>query len=124
MNRRRKWNWPMPYIRKACRLKLTVCHTFFLSYPGPLTQYSITVPIYDARKVKGWSFRPKELQDISKLPRFKNGNADPIANTYVATVGYTAGTFVSTAAKFQAKARASITTNVMFVVILGRMEKD
>ena len=55
----------------------------------------IPVPIYNARKEKGWNVRLKDLQDISKLPRSKNGGTDLVAEKYLETVGYTVGSCCS-----------------------------
>jgi hypothetical protein len=84
------------------------------------------VPIYDARKHNRFAFRFTDLQEISKLPRFKNGKADlPIVGSeeYVVAVGYTAGTFTYNGSNSLLRAKPSVTMNVIFVVVLGRLKK-
>ena len=58
-----------------------------------------------------------------KLPRFKDGNQDPAADKYVATVAYTVGTFVSGTSNAAISGRMATAMNVMFIIILGRAKE-
>lgn len=109
--------------RRARRSRTTVCGTCSWAILVLLTVF-ISVPIYDARKEKRFNFSLTDLQEISKLPRFKHGNTDLPAEEYVATVGFTVGSFMSSAANSQVKARISIAMNIMFVILLGRIQVE
>jgi hypothetical protein len=81
---------------------------------------SCPVPIYDARREKRFAFHLNDLRDVGKLPRFKGGNKDPLPHKYVATIGYTVGTFVYNGSNTVISGRLAVAMNVMFVIILGR----
>ena len=85
---------------------------------------TFAVPIYDARKENRFSFRLKDLRDISKLPRFRNGLDDPAAEKYVAAVGYTVATYAYGGSQSRMSGLPAVALNIMFAIILGRVAQS
>jgi hypothetical protein len=58
---------------------------------------------------------------MEQLPRWEPADDDPVANRYVATVGYTVNTFPAGGRDAQTTA---VLFNIMFVLILGIMSES
>jgi hypothetical protein len=82
------------------------------------------VPIYDTRDVEGFKFDPDNLKNIKELPRYKKGTADLPVEKHAVTVTYTVGTYMYTGEtkEFVDKSMTAASFNVLFVIILGRLE--
>ena len=80
------------------------------------------MPIYDVRQLDSFDFRPRDLRDITSLPRWDPENTtdgDLDANRFVATIGYTVNTFQTGGRETGMPQMPAVLLNIMFVLVLG-----
>lgn len=99
---------------------MLVCYVFQLS--ALFDCVLVAVPVYDACDVDGFDFSYTDLRDVGKLPQFKKGKVDPDGQLYIASVGYTAGSYNYSPSNSGVRDKPAVSLNVMFVVVLGKME--
>ena len=79
--------------------------------------------VYDARNDEDFAFRPEDLKRVKDLPLFKNGKHDISPEKYVATIAFTVGSFPynGSYALTTYKNYSQVTLNLLFVIVLGRL---
>ncbi|KAF8335612.1 hypothetical protein F5887DRAFT_921131 [Amanita rubescens] len=93
-----------------------------MMYPQYL-MFSDAVKVYDARNDGSFAFRPEDLKHVKDLPLFKKGKHDILAEKYVATIAFTVGSFPynGSYASTTYKNYSQVTLNLLFVIVLGKL---
>lgn len=79
--------------------------------------------VYDARNDKNFAFRPEDLKHVKDLPLFKGGKHDMLPEKYVASIAFTVGSFPynGSYASTTYKNYSQVTLNLLFVIVLGKL---
>lgn len=81
------------------------------------------VPVYDARGKPDFIFNKESLKGLADLPLYNNGRSDVPSCKYVATVGYTVGSW-KTKMKDTDEVKICASFNIAFVIILGKVDPE
>ena len=80
------------------------------------------MPIYNAHGNSNFMFRAADMEQLTQLPLYRAGLADPPANTVV-TVGYAVNEYKYTAnTSLLGNPIASL--NILFVVVIGDLDRQ
>ena len=87
-----------------------------------LTWFNL-VKVYDARSDKNFAFQHEDLEHVKDLPLFKSGRHDMLPEKYVATIAFTVGSFPynGSYASTTYKNYSQVTLNLLFVIVLGKL---
>ena len=79
--------------------------------------------VYDARNNEDFAFRHEDLKHVKDLPLFKRGKHDMSPEKYVAVIAFTVGSFPynGSYASTTYKNYSQITLNLLFVIVLGKL---
>ncbi|KAF8327493.1 hypothetical protein F5887DRAFT_919560 [Amanita rubescens] len=89
---------------------------------SPSLGFKDTVPIYDARGNQNFMFDQDSWKCINDLPIYNSGKTDIPPCKYIATVGYTVGSWKTRAAPDDDTMRNCASLNIQFVIILGKID--
>jgi hypothetical protein len=84
----------------------------------------LAVPIYDARQDVSFAFTAPDFARLRELPLFNEGFVDPKPEKYVASVGFTVNSFPYNGTQAEYNGLPQVTLNVMFAIILGKLNKE
>ncbi|KAF8329029.1 hypothetical protein F5887DRAFT_1081410 [Amanita rubescens] len=88
----------------------------------PSLGFKDNVPVYDVRKRPEFMFDKEGLKNITDLPIYKNGKTDIPPCKYIATVGYTVGSWKTRASADDDTIRSCASLNIQFIIILGKVD--
>ena len=66
-------------------------------------------------------FDQKSMKEIAKLPAYNKGNTDIPPYKYIATVGYTVGSWKTKPDPKDGRVVTCASLNIQFVIILGKV---
>ncbi|KAF8315105.1 hypothetical protein F5887DRAFT_920937 [Amanita rubescens] len=89
---------------------------------APSLGFKDRVPVYDARRRPTFMFDKDGLKHVSDLPIYKIDKTEIPPCKYIATVGYTVGSWKTRASADDETIRSCASLNIQFVIILGKVD--
>ncbi|KAF8333775.1 hypothetical protein F5887DRAFT_1079947 [Amanita rubescens] len=94
------------------------------SHFPPSIGFKDNVPVYDARGKDEFMFDRESLKHIHDLPLYNNAKSDLPSCKYIATVGYTVGSWRTKADPDDDTLRICASLNIHFVIVLGKVDMN
>jgi hypothetical protein len=79
--------------------------------------------VYDARGNPTFMVDQDSLKHIHELPLYNDAKTDLPSCKYIATVGYTVGSWTARTNSEDATLRTCASLNIQFVIVLGKVDK-
>lgn len=79
------------------------------------------MPVYDARANPTFMFDKDGMKNLNKLPLYNNDKSDIPSCKYLATVGYTVGSWKTKASPEDEETFMCASLNLQFVIIIGKV---
>lgn len=84
----------------------------------------LLVPVYDARGKPDFMFDKDSMKKISDLPAYNKGKTDVPRCKYIATVGYTVGSWKTKPDLNNDRVVTCASLNLQFVIIIGKVDMN